>query len=277
MADLDGVAPAAPPPAARHPPPPTAVFSVGASASNTGAKTSSAWRSWACPVPGSSSGGRHGDQETAPKKPSKHEMKIEHDKRSAAATAAAKKAAEAAEASVRLATLAAKQIAQSVATPQNQRKRLKTELPLAKPDNEKGEAAAAVAPQSQEEPAQEPDDAAPMPVPVQTGGSSCKKEWGSAGTFAGRRPPKGEDKTAQFNLKKKLWQETRKSLQEKFPGRAQGLMKTTSQEAYYKFIGDHLKASLKKKKKKSTHEDVCDAIRKGSKKWKEHKERELNQ
>ena len=91
-----------------------AAFPVAAEAGAVQGKSAMAWRDSTKPKPaGSVPGPAACAQDKNPKR-----NKTDLEKQSAVATAVAKKGAEAAEAAVRLATLAAKQMAQSLATPQ---------------------------------------------------------------------------------------------------------------------------------------------------------------
>ena len=200
-----------------------AAFPVAAEAGAVQGKSAMAWRDWTKPKPaGSVPGPAACAQDKNPKR-----NKTDLEKQSAVATAVAKKGAEAAEAAVRLATLAAKQMAQSLATPQRAApKERSVELPTVEkqtqqpprdavqqqqaPGSSKGEDSEKVRERS---PAGKDETDGPKP-------KKARAAWGSVGCFAGRRPPTDDESKESFELKRKLWSESRSALEKKYPGQA---------------------------------------------------------
>ncbi|CAJ1436032.1 unnamed protein product [Effrenium voratum] len=232
-----------------------AAFPVAAEAGAVQGKSAMAWRDWTKPKPaGSVPGPAACAQDKNPKR-----NKTDLEKQSAVATAVAKKGAEAAEAAVRLATLAAKQMAQSLATPQRAApKERSVELPTVEkqtqqpprdavqqqqaPGSSKGEDSEKVRERS---PAGKDETDGPKP-------KKARAAWGSVGCFAGRRPPTDDESKESFELKRKLWSESRSALEKKYPGKPMkgAVTRTASQEAYWFFLQGHMKKTLKGNGKK---------------------------
>ncbi|CAJ1395060.1 unnamed protein product [Effrenium voratum] len=255
-------------------------------------EASSAWKAWMQPRPGSS---ELGHTETPPPKARKDKQAWE--KHMAAAAQAAKKAAEAAEASVRLAHMAAQQMAQTMANrvaagSRTSRAPNKAEQPTP-PKHSPPAALPTESPQqanplkralsfqaetpeqaSPEEPQQEPTkEASAGSAPGK--GKKDRAARFTAGTFAGNRPPAKADLRETFDLKKKVFEECRDELVKKYPGKCGILGKTKAQTAYWTFLQSHIGKTKAKSKTKMSQAEARDCVREASQLWKAQMEKSL--
>ena len=229
-------------------------------------------------------------------------QKIEYDRNTAKALAAAQAASRAAEQSVKLAAMAQKQAAQTaaqmaiqskpskaVAAPkpplqspvtdmvlENKEDKEDKEDKVVKVDKDKADMEVKeVDPPAEEAEADHADGEG-----VETEGPPSKKPRGVKDTFAGYRPPKTALKLEEFNLKKELYHSSREELKKRFPGKDILIARTAKQQEYWTFVRDNLAKRFPKSKKKGSHkpsqQEVRDAISQASEKWRLRLEKSLS-
>ena len=229
-------------------------------------------------------------------------QKIEYDRNTAKALAAAQAASRAAEQSVKLAAMAQKQAAQTaaqmavqskpskaVAAPkpplqspvtdmvlENKEDKEDKEDKVVKVDKDKADMEVKeVDPPAEEAEADHADGEG-----VETEGPPSKKPRGVKDTFAGYRPPKTALKLEEFNLKKELYHSSREELKKRFPGKDILIARTAKQQEYWTFVRDNLAKRFPKSKKKGSpkpsQQEVRDAISQASEKWRLRLEKSLS-
>ena len=232
----------------------------------------SAWKDWKTPTLG----------REAPTKVSTQEGKAGQgmlQKQALAASMAAQKAAAAAEASIKLASLASQQLEKaSEASKKSQLTLAKAQKPdpkLQTPTTNKSAEAQQTLPvaNTANSEDQDPDTVTVDAEDGVTGGepaASGKKRAprGTMDTFAGRTPPKGEEKAATFFMKRRLFEETREELQKKFPGKKITSGKSNNQETYWKHVKIHIDKKSKQKKGKMSQVEIREAIKEAAQLWK---------
>ncbi|CAE7563833.1 unnamed protein product [Symbiodinium sp. CCMP2592] len=227
----------------------------------------SAWKDWTKPTPGRE---ELKADKTTPKKPTEKNFQQQQqmllNKQAIAASVAAQKAAQAAEASIKLASFATQQV-DKAKTAQSQ-SALKKQPPTTPPKpHQPSSTAASNGHDGEDKPVAEDEKQAA--TDENTSGAkkgNLGKGQESAGnkpakltpndstseplTFGGRKIPNGNDAAEVFNLKKKLFYETREELQKKFPGKSITSGATGSQDSYCKHVKDHMDKVKKHKQGK---------------------------
>ncbi|CAJ1371105.1 unnamed protein product [Effrenium voratum] len=109
---------------------------------------------------------------------------------------------------------------------------------------------------------------------------ACFVADGDKGT--GKRQSSDDESKESFQLKRKLWSESRSALEKKYPGKPMkgAVTRTASQEAYWFFLQGHMKKTLKGNGKKpgakATKDGVSKAIQEASRLWKSKVDQELS-
>ena len=192
-------------------------------------------------------------------------------KQAIAASMAAQKAAQAAEASIKLASFASKQLEKASEAAASSKAVSAKSPPCGKVAELPVLSSETLSPETkspESKPANNTSTAAGSSEPAAKL-AKVRAPRGTKQTFAGRKPPQGEDASEAFFLKKKLFEETHEELQKKYPGKKITSGATGNQQAYW----DHLKAHLEKTKKQKkngsmTQAEVRDAIKDGASLWK---------
>ncbi|CAE7558075.1 unnamed protein product [Symbiodinium sp. CCMP2592] len=249
----------------------------------------SAWKDWTQPTPGRE---ELKADKTTPKKPTEKNFQQQQqmllNRQAIAASVAAQKAAQAAEASIKLASFATHQVDKAKTAAGQSQAALKKQPPTTPPKPQQpSSTAASNGNDGEDNPvAEDEKQAATDENTSDAKKGNLGKGQKSAGnkpakltpdestseplTFGGRKVPNGNDAAEVFNLKKKLFYETREELQKKFPGKSIHSGATGSQDSYCKHVKDHMdKVKKQKQGKKMTQDEVREQIKEAARLWKE--------